>query len=82
MEQVVTRPVPLHRETHPDLDVEGCFGCKAAGIRFSGFHRMKKMREDGSTEASMKREIYREAKRTGKDIRRAGSVSPTSGGLL
>lgn len=22
-----------HRETHPDLDVEGCFGCRVAGIR-------------------------------------------------
>lgn len=23
-----------HRETHPTLDVEGCFGCRVAGIRF------------------------------------------------
>ena len=22
-----------HRETHPNLDIEGCFGCKVAGIR-------------------------------------------------
>lgn len=22
-----------HRETHPGLDVEGCFGCKIAGVR-------------------------------------------------
>lgn len=22
-----------HRETHPNLDVEGCFGCRVAGIR-------------------------------------------------
>ena len=21
-----------HRETHPNLDVEGCFGCKIAGL--------------------------------------------------
>lgn len=21
-----------HRETHPNLDVEGCFGCKVAGL--------------------------------------------------
>jgi hypothetical protein len=21
-----------HQETHPDLDVEGCFGCKIAGL--------------------------------------------------
>lgn len=30
----MARPVPLHREKHPDLDVEGCFGCKATGITF------------------------------------------------
>lgn len=22
-----------HRETHPDLNVEGCFGCRIAGVR-------------------------------------------------
>lgn len=22
-----------HRETHPNLDVEGCFGCRIAGVR-------------------------------------------------
>ena len=22
-----------HQETHPSLDVEGCFGCRVAGIR-------------------------------------------------
>ena len=22
-----------HRETHPDLDVDGCFGCRVAGVR-------------------------------------------------
>lgn len=22
-----------HREVHPGLDVEGCFGCKVAGVR-------------------------------------------------
>lgn len=22
-----------HRETHPNLDVEGCFGCKVSGVR-------------------------------------------------
>lgn len=22
-----------HRETHPDLDVEGCFGCRIAHVR-------------------------------------------------
>jgi hypothetical protein len=23
-----------HRETHPGLDVEGCFGCRVAGVSF------------------------------------------------
>jgi len=23
-----------HAETHPSLDVEGCFGCKVAGVSF------------------------------------------------
>lgn len=23
-----------HREVHPTLDVEGCFGCKVAGVTF------------------------------------------------
>ena len=22
-----------HRETHPNLDVEGCFGCRVAGVQ-------------------------------------------------
>ena len=22
-----------HRETHPNLDVDGCFGCRVAGVR-------------------------------------------------
>ena len=23
-----------HQETHPNLDVEGCFGCRVAGVSF------------------------------------------------
>lgn len=23
-----------HREVHPNLDVEGCFGCRVAGVKF------------------------------------------------
>jgi hypothetical protein len=69
MEQA-TRPVPLHLETHPE-PVSGCFGCKVIGIKFSGLSRLKKMREDGSTEESIKQEIYSNARRTGRDIQRA-----------
>lgn len=25
-----------HREVHENLDVEGCFGCRIAGVQFSG----------------------------------------------
>lgn len=25
---------PLHTRTHPNLDVPGCFGCKAASVNF------------------------------------------------
>lgn len=28
------RPVPLHLENHPTLDIPGCFGCKAVWINF------------------------------------------------
>jgi len=24
-----------HREVHPDLDVDGCFGCRIAGVSFA-----------------------------------------------
>lgn len=82
MEQAVERPVPLHRETHPFLDVQGCFGCKIANVKIGGVHRFKREREEGYTQADVKRDIYFEARRTGRDIKRAGSVSPTSGGLL
>ena len=76
-----TRPVPLHRETHPDLDVKGCFGCKAAGIAFTGIERMRDQRNAGVIEADVKKDIYDNARRTGRDIKRAGVTSPSSGGL-
>lgn len=75
-------PVPLHRRTHPNLDVEGCFGCKAASVSFGGVHRLRKQREDNVSTEQFKQEIYREARRTGRDIKRAGVTSPSSGGLI
>lgn len=27
-----------HRETHPNLDVEGCFGCRIANVRVAPNH--------------------------------------------
>lgn len=37
----------IHRRTHPNLDVEGCFGCKANSINFGtvpGAHKDTKTR--------------------------------------
>lgn len=82
MQVAVERPVPLHREKHPSLDVDGCFGCKAASVGFVGVERLRSWRNDGVTEADMKKSIYDNARRTGKDIKRAGVTSPSSGGLL
>lgn len=25
----------IHRRTHPNLDVEGCFGCEVSSVKFS-----------------------------------------------
>lgn len=74
--------VPLHRRTHPQLDVEGCFGCKATGVGFVGVERLKANRRDGVIQADIKRDIYRNAKRDGVDIKKAGSTSPSSGPLI
>lgn len=82
VEQALERPVPLHREKHPNLDVEGCFGCKAANVSFGGIRRLQAWRRDGVTEAEFKKAIYDGARRTGRDIRRVGGASPTSGPLL
>jgi hypothetical protein len=27
-------PTLKHRETHPNLDVDGCFACRVAGVQF------------------------------------------------
>lgn len=81
MEQAAVRPVPLHREKHPDLNVSGCFGCKAAGIRFQSM-QLREMRKNNTSEEAFKQSIYSQARRTGKDIRRAGVTSPSSGGLI
>jgi hypothetical protein len=78
----VSRPVPLHREKHPRLDVAGCFGCKATGLMFTGVHRLQGYRAEGITEADFKRDIYDNARRTGRDIQRADVTSPSSGGLI
>lgn len=35
-----------HRETHPNLDVEGCFGCKISGIQVSSAATPTRRREN------------------------------------
>lgn len=49
-----------HQETHPNLDVEGCFGCKVAGVSFGA---------NASTTAGAKvAEINQRAKNWDKDM--------------
>ncbi len=75
------RPVPLHREKHPDLDVEGCFGCKAAGIRF-GIETLKSQNRAHKTSKELYNEWSADWKADGIDVKKAGSTSPSSGPLL
>lgn len=42
-------------ETHPLLDVEGCFGCKIAGVRMGANSTTTKGAEVASTDARAKR---------------------------
>ena len=58
----------LHARTHPSLDVEGCFGCKVAGVRFGGLVRLANERAIGMTQADMGREVVEQAKKDGREI--------------
>lgn len=57
----------LHARSHPSLDVEGCFGCKVASVRF-GVARLKADNRGHYTQAEIGREIYDGAKKSGRDI--------------
>ena len=49
-----------HRETHPNLDIEGCFGCKVAGIRTgtkSTTSRGARVAEVNTTERGWKKDM-------------------------
>lgn len=61
-----------HAETHPSLDVEGCYGCKIAGVKFGGLYRMANDRREGVTQKDRGREIIEAAKRDGREIERVG----------
>ena len=62
----------IHAETHPSLDVEDCYGCKIAGIRFGGLARLAIDRAEGVTQKDRGREIIEAAKRDGREIERVG----------
>jgi hypothetical protein len=64
---VSERPVPLHRETHPDLDVEGCLGCKLVGLRFN-LTRLRAENQGHYTQASIARDIFANARDKKIDI--------------
>ena len=49
-----------HRETHPDLDVEECFGCRIAAIRMgtnSTTSRGARVAEVNATERNWKQDL-------------------------
>lgn len=44
-----------HRETHPNLDVEGCFACKIAGVTFGADAMPSRKRHAARTNATERR---------------------------
>lgn len=44
-----------HRETHPNLDVEGCFACKIAGVAFGADAMPSRKRHAARTNAKERR---------------------------
>lgn len=49
-----------HAETHPSLDVEGCFGCRVAGVAFGA--------NSTTTRGSRVAEVDQRAKNWDKDM--------------
>jgi len=64
-----------HAQTHPALNVDGCYGCKIAGVKFGGLARLAIDRADGVTQKDRGREIVEAAKRDGREIERVGKGS-------
>lgn len=61
------RPVPLHREVHPHLDVDGCYACRVSSVRVDT--RMVRIdRELGETQSERLREIRDVAAADGREI--------------
>lgn len=58
-----------------------CLRCKLLTVGVTGMQRLKEQRELGMTEADFRKDIYDNARKQGRDIRKAGVTSPTSGPL-
>ena len=41
-----------HREIHPTLDVEGCFGCRIAGVSFAASSMPSRKQDNNRIEAT------------------------------
>ena len=41
-----------HREVHPTLDVEGCFGCRIAGVSFAASSMPSRKQDNNRIEAT------------------------------
>lgn len=59
-----------HRETHPNLDVDGCFACRVAGVSFSASSmpsRRIKASEINATEKQWSKDMdaYKRLRRDG-----------------
>lgn len=64
-----------HAETHPTLDVEGCFGCRIAGIRMgtnSTTTRGKQVQETNKVERAWQKDMpaYKRLRKEGLQPKR------------
>lgn len=62
-----------HQETHPALDVDGCYGCKISSVRLGGLTRLAAEREGGYTQGDLEKATIKEAERTGTEISRVNN---------
>lgn len=59
-----------------------CFPHKLKSIHFSGMHRMKVEREANVTQRELGKDIEKNAILDGRDIKRKGVTSPSSGPVI
>lgn len=66
-----------------DVNRDGvCLTHKLKSVNFTGLERMRRNREDNTTQAEIKQEIFDAAREDGVDIKQKNVTSPTSGPLL